>query len=124
MWKYKVMIRLIIIFGMFLVVTNSHAENKTDIQVPIKNTEQTKNLDLSIPEKDLEYEDKKPNQAYVETKEEEAKRKKCADMSRRIDALKGKFRPSKRSALINQHRAECQGRGEWQKAAPAWQSSP
>jgi len=118
------MIRLSVVLTMFLVIPNVLAEGNVSAQQPDKVTGQPKKLDLSIPEKDLEYKDEKPKQTHVETKAEEAKRKKCADMSRRIDALKGKLRPTKRSALINKHRVECQGRGEWQQGAPSWQSSP
>jgi hypothetical protein len=112
------MIKLLAFLGMFFIIPNVIADDNVDTRPSKESVEQPIKLDLSVPEQDLQYKPDTSKQAYQETKEEEAKRQHCADLSRRIDALKGKFKPARRSALINQHRAECLNRGTWEESGP------
>jgi hypothetical protein len=108
------MIKLMAFSGLFLLIPYVLAADNVDVQQPTQAIDQPMRLDLSIPEKDLDYKPDTSKNAYQESKEDEAKRQHCADLSRQIDALKGKFKPTRRSALINQHRAECMNKESWQ----------
>jgi predicted component of type VI protein secretion system len=112
------MSKLLALLGMFLFVPNVFADDNVDTRPSKEAIEQPMKLDLSVPEQDLQYQPDTSKKAYQETKEEEAKRQHCADLSRQIDALKGKFKPARRSALINQHRAECLNKGTWEQGGP------
>jgi hypothetical protein len=99
---------------MILFITNAFAEHNVGMQQSQEAVESARKLDLSIPEKDLEYKPDTSKKAVPESKEEEAKRKHCADLSRKIEELRGQYKLARRSALINQHRVECLNKGPWE----------
>lgn len=108
------MIRLLVRIGMILFITNVLAEDYVGIQQSQAAAESARKLDLSIPEKDLKYKPDTSKKAAPESKEEELKRKHCADLSRKIEELRGQYKLARRSALINQHRVECLNKGPWE----------
>lgn len=73
------------------------------------------NLILTIPEEELENQpgDEPPKQLN-QSDETRAERQRCAELSRKIEALRGKLKPARRSALVNEYRAECQNTGAWE----------
>jgi len=107
------MFKLLIVTSMLLLAVGVQADSNINNHELIKEAGQSKKLDLSVPKKDLEYKADDAKSVYVETKEQEKKRKGCAKLSREIDSLKNKLRPARRTTLVYKYRAECQGKTGW-----------
>lgn len=82
---------------------------------PVSDSPSDQKLDLSLPNDIQNQQNDTQPQAYRESEQEREHRQKCAGLSQQIDALKGKLKPAKRSALMNQYRAECLKKSPWQE---------
>jgi len=109
------MIRSFIIACMLLFSVNVVlAENITGTQQSKEPIKHPTKLDLSIPDNDLNFKPDTSKKTQHESKEKGVKKNHCADLSRKIEKLRGQYKMARRSALINQHRAECLNKGPWQ----------
>jgi len=105
-WSLVVMIQQFLLVTLFVISSVSFAEN-------ISTLKPSKDIDLSIPEKDFNYKRDISERDMPVIQHEKVAPTRCEELLSQIDALRGKLKSQRRQALIKEHELECLERTEW-----------